>query len=311
MGESLSKRVLKAATDLDYRPNALARGLLRKRTHTLGLLITDIANSFFGEILRGIEEVCRKQGYSIFICNTDRDPATVAEYVGVLREKQVDGVLIVGGGVSGPQPFDVLPAYRVPVVVLGRFDAPLPAARINYLKGGWKAAKHLIELGHRRIGVILGPRKSTTSHDIMRGYRQAFAEHGVTVANDAMLHGDAQAASALSCAERLLRTASRPTGLLAVNDHIAMGSIRAARNLGLRVPQDISIVGFDGIELGSFMNPALTTLRLPIRQMGVTVAEMILRLIAGEEISREVWFEPELIVRESTAPPPVTGEAPE
>jgi LacI family transcriptional regulator len=288
---------------LDYRPNALARSLLHKRTHTLGLLITDIANSFFAEIMRGIEEVCRKERYSLFVCNTDRNPQTIADYIGVLRENRVDGVLVIAGGVSGPQPFDMLPSHGIPVVVLGRFDAPLPAVRIDYVKGGWAAATHLIELGHTQTAVLLGPTTSTTSQDLLRGYRQALSEQGLALSSGCILHGNGLAAGAMPLAERVLSLPERPTGIFASNDNVAMGVIRAALDLGLRVPQDVSVIGCDGIQLGSFMNPALTTLRLPIHQMGVTVADMILRLIAGETVADTVWFQPELVVRGSTAPP--------
>lgn len=298
---ALRQRAIKAARELDYRPNALARGLLQKRTHTLGLLITDIANSFFAEITRGIEEVCRRQRYSLFVCSTDRHPDVIAGYVDVLREKRVDGVLIIAGGVSGPQPFDVLPSLGIPVVVLGRFSAPLPAARIDYVRGGWLAARHLAELGHRRTAVLLGPKNSTTSQDLLRGYRQALKEEGFDLPSEYILHGDGQAAGAVPLAEQVLRLPERPSGIFASNDNVAMGVIRAALDLGLRVPEDLSVIGCDGIRLSSFMNPALTTLRLPIHEMGVTVAEMILRLIAGEAPQKDVWFRPELTVRKSTA----------
>jgi len=299
---SLRRRVLKAAKGLDYRPNALARSLLDKRTHTLGLLITDIANSFFAEIMRGIEEVCRKERYSLFVCNTDRNPETIADYIDVLREKRVDGVLVIAGGVPGRQPFDLLPSRGIPVVVLGRFDAPLPAVRIDYVKGGRAAASHLIALGHTQTALLLGPKTSTTSQDLLRGYRQALNEHDIALSPDCVLHGNGLAAGAMPLAERVLRLAKRPTGIFASNDNVAMAVIRAALSLGLQVPQDVSVIGCDGIQLGSFMNPALTTLRLPIHQMGVTVADMILRLIAGETVEDTVWFQPELIVRGSTAP---------
>jgi LacI family transcriptional regulator len=303
---------MKAAKVLDYRPNALARSLLHQRTHTLGLLVTNIANSFFAEITRGVEDVCRKRGYSLFICNTDRNPTIVENYIGVLREKRVDGVLVMAGGAAGPQPFEALPGQGIPVVVIGRFDIPLPAIRIDNVKGGWMAASHLIQLGHRQIGILLGPRKSTTSQDVLRGYRQAFEEYGISVPKDWVLYGDGQAESALPLADRLLQSTPRPTGLLTITDQVAIGAIRAALNLGLRVPQDISVVGYDGIQLASLMSPALTTLSIPLHHIGATAAEMLLRLGAGGLVDHTVWFVPELTVRESTGSPPSSlGPPPE
>jgi DNA-binding LacI/PurR family transcriptional regulator len=304
------RRVLKVAAALDYRPNALARSLLRQRTHTLGLLITDIANSFFAEITRGVADACRQRGYSLLICNTDRNPTTMEEYIGVLREKRVDGVLVMAGGTPGPQPFDEAFARQgIPVVVIGRFDVPVPALRMDNVRGGREAASHLIQLGHRQIGVILGFRDSTTSADMLKGHRQAFAEHGISLRREWVVYGDAQASTGLELARRLLRGTPRPTALLTVNDQTAIGAIRAALDLGLRVPADVSVVGFDGIQLGSFTSPALTTLRLPLHQMGVRAAEMLLRLGEGERVDKEVWVVPELTVRESTGPCPSTDQA--
>jgi DNA-binding LacI/PurR family transcriptional regulator len=303
------QRVLKIAAALDYRPNALARGLLRHRTQTLGLLITDIANSFFAEITRGVADTCRQHGYSLLIGNTDRNPATRDEYVDVLREKRVDGVLVMAGGTPGPQPFDALARQGIPVVVIGRFEAPVPALRVDNVRGGRMAATHLLQLGHRQIGIILGFRDSTTSADMLKGHRQAFAEHGLPVRRDWVVYGDARAATGLELADRLLRGRPRPTALLTVNDQTAIGAIRAALNLGLRVPGDVSVVGFDGIQLASFTSPALTTLRLPLHQMGVRAAEMLLRLGRGETVDKEVWVVPELTVRESTGPCPSPATA--
>ena len=298
------RRVLKAAAALDYRPNALARGLLSQRTNTLALLITDIANTYFAEVARGVEDACQKRGYSLLLCNTDRSRVATTHYIDVLREKRVDGVLVMAGGRPGHQPFETLPAQGIPVVVIGRFDIPAPAVRIDNRTGGRAAAEHLIALGHRRLGIILGPRQSTTSQDILDGYREAFKEHDIVVPEGWILRGDARVPSGLRLAERLLRSPSRPTGLLTVNDQTAMAAVRAALNLGLRVPHDVSIVGYDGIQLASLMSPALTTLRLPLQRMGATAADLLLRLCTGETVEREVWFVPELIVRESTGPPP-------
>lgn len=300
---ALRRRVLKAASELDYRPNALARSLHQKRTHTLGLLIPDIANSFFAEVTRGIEDVCRRRGYALFICNTDRKLAAVEKYIGVLREKRVDGIIIVGGATPGPHPFQNLHSQGIPVVVIGRYDVSLPAVRIDNVKGGWEAATHLIRLGHRRIAIILGPRRSTNSLDVMKGYKRALAEHGILLPKGWVLRGDARPASALPLAERLLLARPRPTALLAINDQMAIAAIRAAVNMGLQVPQEVSIVGYDGIELASYLNPALTTMTLPLRQMGMAAAENIFRVLTGEPVDHEVWFTPKLVVRESTGPP--------
>lgn len=308
VGGVLRKRVLKAARELDYHPNALARSLHQKRTHTLGLLITDIANPYYAGITRGIEDVSRRHGYALFICNTDRDPATMAHYIEVLREQRVDGIIIGGGGTPGRRHFQTLHDRGIPAVLIGRYDVPLPAVRIDNVKGGWEAATHLIRLGHRRIAILSGPMTSTSIQDRMRGYRRALKEHGLSLPKDWVLHGDLRPASALQLAERLLTARRQPTAILAANDQMAIATIRAAHHLGLRVPEDLSVVGFDNIELASYMSPALTTMGLPLYRMGVAAAETAIRLLAGTPGNEEAWFTPELIVRESTGPPPVVAD---
>ena len=308
VGAVLRKRVLKAARELDYHPNALARSLHQKRTHTLGLLITDIANPYYAGITRGIEDVSRRHGYALFICNTDRDPAAMAHYIEVLREQRVDGIIIGGGGTPGRRHFQTLHDRGIPAVLIGRYDVPLPAVRIDNLKGGWEAATHLIRLGHRRIAILSGPDTSTSIQGRMKGYRRAMAEHGLSLPEGWVLGGDLRPASALELAGRLLTVRRRPTAILAANDQMAIATIRAAHQLGLRVPEDLSVVGFDNIELASYMSPALTTMGLPLYRMGVAAAETAIRLLAGTPGNEEAWFTPELIVRESTGPPPVVAD---
>lgn len=303
VGAALRKRVLKAAQELDFRPNALARSLHQKRTHTLGLLITDIANPYYAGITRGIEDVSRRLGYALFICNTDRDPTAMAHYIEVLREQRVDGIIIGGGGTPGRRHFQALHHRGIPAVLIGRYDVPLPAVRIDNLKGGWEAATHLIRLGHRRIAILSGPDTSTSIQDRMKGYQRAILEHGLSLPEGWILRGDLRPASALELAGRLLSARQRPTAILAANDQMAIATIRAALKLELRVPEDLSVVGFDNIELASYVSPALTTMGLPLYQMGVAAAEIAIRLLAGTSGKEEAWFTPELIVRESTGPP--------
>lgn len=307
VGTALRKRVLSAARALDFRPNALARSLHQRRTQTLGLLITDIANPFNAEVTRGIEGVSRRHGYSLFICNTDWDPTTMAHYIEVLREKRVDGIIIVGGGTPGRRQFQALHDRRIPAVLIGRHHVPLPSVRVDHVKGGWEAASHLIGLGHRQIAILPGPVASISIQDRMKGYRRALAEHGIPLPRGWVLPGDLRPGNALHLAERLLRGRQRPTAVLAANDQMAIAVMRAAFRFGLRVPEDISVVGFDDIELASYVIPTLTTMRLPIRQMGVTAAEIVIRLLIGSPGEEGVCFIPELIIRESTAPPPTLG----
>jgi LacI family transcriptional regulator len=301
---ALQRRVLRAAQKLDYRPNALARSLHQKHTHTLGLVIPDIANPYYAEITRGIEDVCRQSGYAVFICNTDRNPGTMAHYLQILREKRVDAIIIGGGGTHARRHSQILQGSSVPTLLIGRYDVDLPAVRIDNVKGAWEAATHLIRLGHRRIAILSGPKNSTSMHDRIKGYRRALNEHALALPREWLLYGDLRPASAFSLAQHLLTTRPAPTGILAANDQMAVATIRAATQLGIGVPKDVSVVGFDNIELASYITPRLTTMKIPLYQIGVAVAENAKSLIAGTPGNTETWFYPELIVRESTGPPP-------
>jgi len=301
---NLRERVLRAAKELDYKPNALARGLHQKRTKTLGVLVTDIANPYYGEITRGIGDIARQSGYALFVCNTDRRPDIMAYYIDVLRENRVDAVIIGGGGTTGRQQFQNLHNRGVPAVLIGRYDVPLPAVRIDNLKGGWEAATHVVSLGHRAIAILSGPTTSTSIQDRMKGYQRALRENKLTVPKRWILSGDLRPASALEMTERLLTSADRPTAILAANDQMAIAAMRAAQQLGLRVPGDLSVVGFDNIELASYVTPPLTTMGVPLYRVGVAAAEMAICLLEGTKSSQGAWFTPELIVRQSTGPAP-------
>jgi LacI family transcriptional regulator len=190
------------------------------------------------------------------------------------------------------------------VVLIGRHGVNLPAVRVDNVKGAWEAASHLLKLGHRRIAVLAGPKSSTTTADRLAGYRQAFAEAGVAIRPEWCLYGDLRPECGWEGADRLMGGKIRPTAMLAINDQMAIGAMRLVLRLGVRVPQEVSVVGFDDIALASFVTPALTTMALPLHRMGVAAGEMILRASASVEPPHEVWFKPKLMVRESSAQPP-------
>jgi LacI family transcriptional regulator len=304
VGAATRQRVRRAIRDLDFRPNALARSLHQKRTRTIGLIIPDISNPYYAEIARGIEDALSQQGYSLFTCNTDRRVEKISQYAAILREKRVDGIILGGGATWEPRHFAALRSSGVEAVLIGRYGVSLPAVRVDNVKGAWLAASHLLGLGHRDIAVIAGPRHSTTTADRLAGYRGAFAEHGVRLPASRCLYGDLRPESGRRAAETLLRARRPPTAVLAANDQMAIGAIRALLQRGLAIPADVSVVGFDDIALASFITPALTTMALPLYRMGVAAADMMLHSLAGDRLAQEAWFTPELVVRESSGMPP-------
>jgi LacI family transcriptional regulator len=303
VGAATRQRVRRAIRDLDFRPNALARSLHQKRTCTIGLIIPDISNPYYAEIARGIEDALSRQGYSLFTCNTDRRVEKISQYAIILREKRVDGIILGGGATWEPRHFAALRSSGVEAVLIGRYGVSLPAVRVDNVKGARLAAGHLLGLGHRDIAVIAGPRQSTTTADRLAGYRGAFAEHEVRLPASRCLYGDLRPESGRCAAESLLRARRPPTAVLAANDQMAIGAIRALLQHGLTIPGDVSVVGFDDIALASFITPALTTMALPLYRMGVAAADMMLHALAGDGPAQEAWFTPELVVRESSGAP--------
>ncbi len=299
------RRVLRAIRELEFRPNALARSLHQRRTHTIGLIIPDISNAYYAEIARGIEEALSGQQYTLIACNTDRQVDRISSYLATLCEKQVDGIILGGGGTLNGRHMAAFQGCGVRTVLIGRYGVDLPAIRVDNVKGAWEAAQHVLTLGHRRIAILAGPNSSTTTADRLTGYRQACAEAGVRIPREWCLYGDLRPEFGREAADRLMAGKSRPTAILAINDQMAIGAMRAVHRLGLRVPEEVSVVGFDDIALASFVTPALTTMALPLHHMGVAAGEMILRALTGEPEPREVWFKPQLVVRESSAAPAV------
>jgi LacI family transcriptional regulator len=303
VGPATRRRVLRVIRQLNFRPNALARSLHLKRTHTVGLIMPDISNPYYAEIARGIEDAISRQGYTLITCNTDRKPDRISHSVALLREKQVDGIILGGGGTLGAPYFAALRDCGTRVILIGRYEVDLPAVRVDNVKGAREAAAHLLALGHRRIAVLGGPKLSTTTVDRLAGFRQAFDEFGLPLPSHWLRHGDLRPESGFEAVEKLFGSRQVPTAFLAINDQIAIGAMRAILHRGLEIPRQVSVVGFDDIALASFVTPALTTMALPLHQMGVAAGEMVLGSLAGAEQSQEIWFTPTLVVRESSAAP--------
>lgn len=300
----LRQRVLAAMDELGYQPNRLARSLRRGQTHTIGMIIPDNSNPFFAEVARGVEDTSFKQGYSVILCNSDGDLDKELLYTNVLAEKRVDGILFVAAGLSTERILD-LQAQRMPLVVV---DRDIPGAAVDSVltdnaRGGWLATRHLIDLDHRRIGCITGPSDITPSADRITGYRRALGEAGIPLDEALLVKGDFRYEGGYQAASQLLSTRHRPTAIFACNDLMAIGAISAALAQGLRVPDDLSVVGYDDVRLASFANPPLTTIAQPKYEIGVIAATMLLeRMLDLECPARRRVLETRLLPRQSAAP---------
>jgi LacI family transcriptional regulator len=301
------ERVIAAATRLGYRPSALARGLRLRRTFTLGMLVPDITNPVFPSIIKGVEGAAHARGYHLILCNTDDSYEREASYLRVLREWRVDGILIASSSTADATIAE-LRREKVPFVLLnsasrGSGDdlAVVPDNRL----GVAAAIDHLIELGHRRIGLIAAPQTTLTGQERLLAARATLRRHHLAQEDALVAVADSfSEASGYRAARRLLLDGEPPTAIFGANDLIALGAIRLAREIGLVVPGDLSVVGFNDIPQSELFDPPLTTVHVPQEEMGVLAAALLIDQLEGRHIDRRrVVLETHLVVRGSTASP--------
>ena len=299
------QRVLAAMDELGYQPNALARSLRRKETYTLGVIVPDSADPFFAEIVRGIEDTSFQRGYTITLGNSDSDLDKELLYTNALTEKQVDGILFLAAGGKSTEHIQSLHKRGMPLVVVDRQtqNMTLDSVQIDNAWGGWVATRHLVELGHRRIGCITGPSDLTLSAERVTGYRRAMQEGQLRVDERLIVKGDFQYESGYQAAHYFVSLAEPPTAIFACNDLMAVGLVSAAQALGCLIPEDLAVVGFDDVRLASFINPPLTTIAQPKYDIGRIATTMLLERISNPDMPpRQQTLKTELIVRRSTVP---------
>lgn len=304
VSESTRKRVIEIANRLGYVPNMAARGLAGGRTHMIGVLINDLTVQWATEVVTGVAEVLSKDGLELLISATYRDSSREAARIALLGQGLVDGLVLVSP-VLDPRTIELVAGLKAPVVVVDprRFDTPVPHVTVANYDGARAGVEHLLNLGHRRIAIVGGDDSFDSARERLRGYHDAITGFGLSVIPELVLPGDYTQASARQETEEMLSHASRPTAIFATSDVAAMGVIDAARSIGMRVPEELSIVGFDDIPSSATMFPALTTVRAPLREMGRAGAEMLLALLADPNDSMPSQVLPtELIERESAVP---------
>jgi LacI family transcriptional regulator len=299
-------KVERAIRELNYVPSAVARSLKARSTATIGLLMPNGTNPYFAELARGVEDGCAQKGYCVFFCNSDDDPAKQRSYLRVLQEKRIDGLIVASAGEDAVLAA-TLADTREPVVIVDRNIEGLEAdlVQIDHERGAWLATRHLMELGHSRIGCISGPITTAVSAMRVHGFLRAMSGRGIDIAPGAIVESDFSGTGGYRAAAQLFDTL-RPTAIFACNDMMAIGALRAAAERGLSVPHDVSIIGFDDIEFGHFTWPTLSTVGQSVRALGELAAlTLIARISGGAQAgagggNRHVMA-PRLIERESTA----------
>jgi LacI family transcriptional regulator len=303
VADATRQRVQAAIKALGYRPNSLARSMRTNRSDTLGLIVPSIRNPFYPAIARGIEDVARAYGRTVIVTSADRDPARERQQIALLVGKRVDGI-ILGSPVVGPRALEPALAAGVPVVAMNP-NVALPGAhvlRIGNRGAAIEMMDYLVSLGHQEIAYIDGPPSLVRSRERAEGYRAALERAGIAFRADLVEDGGFDYDLAYRAARKLLERQPRPTCIFGGNDLMAIGAIAAALDLGLTVPGDVSVAGFDDIDLASVFRPSLTTVHQPNYEMGRQAAEIILN---PDERRRGFvrTMETRVVVRQSTAAP--------
>lgn len=303
VSDGTKEKVHDAMNKLNYRPNILARSLRSGETKTIGLIVPDSANLFFAEIAKTIEDVGFSHGYNVVLCNSGNNLEKERAYIKTLINKQVDGVIFISSGGTPADVQDLIEA-EIPTVIV---DRDIKAELVDVVltdneHGGYVATQHLIELGHTRIACITGPQQLPPSIRRMEGYKRALQEANLPIEPTYILEGHFQFQDGFEGAEQLLTSSKPPSAIFASNDMMAMGVLNAAYRRGLRVPEDLAIVGFDDIQMARAIFPTLTTISQPTSRVGETAADLLLQRIRNSDYltPQRVVLTPELIVRETT-----------
>lgn len=294
-------RVLQAIARLGYRPNDNARRLLLNRSGLIGIIVPDISNPYYPEVARGIEDVANANGFRVIFCSTDRLPDRAAAYIEALLLKRVDGLVIVGGGDEIQLSESTVATYGTKVIFVGRPSPSFSTVRIDNVGAACNATEHLLSLGHTRIGFISAGASSNTVTERRRGYLKAIKMAGIEVDHDLIVNGDFSESIGYAAALQLLRMTKPPTAIFAANDRMALGAMAAVADLGLSVPDDVALVGFDDVPMSAFLRPALTTVSVSAQELGARAMEVLAKDIeeTGQPGRRRVRVATRLVIRES------------
>ncbi|CAM3722913.1 catabolite control protein A [Cohnella lubricantis] len=298
------KKVYEAIERLGYRPNAVARGLASKKTTTVGVVIPDISNAIFAEVARGIEDIANMYHYNIILCNADKRKEKEIRVINTLLEKQVDGLLFMGGAVT-EEHLQAFSSSNVPIVLCATTDerGTMPSVDIDHEAAAFDAVSRLIADGHRRIGMISGTLQDPANgYARYQGYKRALEEAGIAADEQLVRIGNYKYESGMEAAQYFLDLAERPTAVFAATDEMAIGAIHAIQDAGLRVPQDISVISVDNIRMASMVRPQLTTVAQPMYDIGAVSMRLLTKLMKKESVEQsKVVLPHELIIRQSAA----------
>lgn len=302
VSEAIREKVDAAIKTLNYAPSALARSLKLNQTHTIGMLITASSNPFYSELVRGVERSCFERGYSLVLCNTEGDEQRMNRNLETLLQKRVDGLLLLCTETHLPAP-EIMSRYpSIPTVMMdwAPFEGESDVIQDNSLLGGEMATQYLIDNGYTRIACIAGPQDKTPARLRLEGYRNAMNKAGLEIRQGYEIIGDFEFQGGLTAMSSLLALEQPPHAVFTGNDAMAVGAYQALYQAGLKVPQNMAVVGYDDIELARYMTPPLTTIHQPKDELGELAVDVLIHRMAQPTLAQQrLLLTPELVARGS------------
>jgi len=299
------KKVLETIERLGYRPNAVARGLASKKTTTVGAIIPDISSMFFADLARGIEDIATMYKYNIILANSDRNKDKELQLINTMLEKQVDGILFMGGEIS-EEHIRQLTSNSVPVVLSSTYDETntIPSVNIDNEKAAYEATKFLIEQGNNNVAFIYGHDETPISRFKFEGYKRALVEFDFTLTQDFIVNVDYSYDSGIKAVRQLLSLQRKPTAVFVASDEMALGVIHGAQDMGYRVPEDLEVFGFNNTRLATMVRPTLSTIVQPMYDIGAVSMRLLTKFMNNEEVEdKKIILPHRIIERDSTKLP--------
>jgi len=307
VSQKRKQKVLDAMAALDYQPDAIARGLKTGRTFVIGVVVPDITHVFYGEVFRGVQEAARKAGYGVILCDSNEDPKNEEYHLRMLFSRRVDGILLVcthdsmAYAITGNRHFPIVFVDRLPPIN-GQYTVSS-----DNVQAGYNATRHLIDHGHERIALIAGNLVLSPHRDRLEGFRKAMQESRFPILDEYMVPGDVQIEDGQEASTRLFTLPTPPTAIIAGNYKLLLGLLRDLENRGIRVPEHVSVLGFDDYVWNRYFNPSLTAVSQFTYDMGRRSFGLLLPLMTKEQdiepTERQIWLPTELRIRNSTGPP--------
>ncbi len=297
------KRVLEVMKKLKYQPNLLARSLATGKTHTIGLVISDIRNPFYPELVQGVEELAVKNDYNVFLCNTDYDIEKGLRSIGALIKRKIDGIIVASSQVDSSVINQLMDTdINFVLVDWGKKNIGVDSLYFDYKVGIAEAIAHLVSLKHKNIYFISGPKTLETAKIRIRNFIDVIGKYRDNNLNHKILEGDHKMEGGYRAVQKILEEKTLPTAVVCSNDLTAVGVMKAFQASGIKVPDDISVIGLDNIALTEIISPALTTIELERYRIGKTAMELLLNRIRNKKLPKQTCiFETKLIIRESTS----------